>query len=102
MSDWDYQNPRLVVAKLLLPVVVWLVAALLPLVPIIRDPVPADAQLYLLFGLILATSFYWGIRGRRHGSKMTFRVLIVIPLALLGLSTVASLSIALARLLSHA
>jgi|HubBroStandDraft_1064217.scaffolds.fasta_scaffold302794_2 hypothetical protein len=99
MSDWDYQNPRLAVAKVMLPILAWLVAILLPLTPIIRAPLPGDAQGYLVMGLILGASCYWGVRARRRGSKLTFRLMTVVPLALLGLSTAVSMSIVLARFL---
>ena len=97
MSDWNYQNPRLAVAKVMLPVMAWLIAIFLPLTPIIRAPLPGDAQVYFVLALLLAASCYWGVRARRRGSRLTFRLMTVVPLTLLGLSTVISLSIALAR-----
>jgi hypothetical protein len=101
MSDWNYQNPRLAALKLLLPILAWLVAILLPLVPVIRAPLPSDVQGYLFMGLVLFASCFWGVRARRNGSSIAFRLMTVVPLVLLGLSTIASLSIVLARMLSR-
>jgi len=101
MSDWDYQKPRLAVAKVLLPILACLVAILLPLTLVIRLPHVGDEQGYFVMGLVLAGSRYWGVRARRDGSRIAFRLITVLPLALLGLSIVASTALALAGVLLH-
>jgi hypothetical protein len=101
MSDWDYQNPRLAVARAMLPVMACLVAMVLPLTPIIRAPQLGDPKGYLVMCLVFAASCYWGVTARRRGSRTALRIMTVVPIVLLGLSTITALSIVLARMLGR-
>jgi hypothetical protein len=83
MSDWDYQNPRLVAAKIAIPFMAWLSAIALPLMPVIAPPGPDKVQAGLALGLVLVASCYWGVRARRSGSRIAFRLMTVVPVALL-------------------